>query len=93
MRPVSSKAAVPVPATLRASPPSGVAVTVNALPAGADAGSSTSSKVRVSAAPFTDASASVGAAVSGAAFDAAWPENAATAWPETPRSGLACGTA
>ena len=75
----SATAAVPVPAMVRAEPPDGVAVTVNRLPAGADSASSGSSKVTVSAVPFTDALSNCGAVVS-VSF-ATVTLKSATAWP------------
>ena len=56
-----SIAAVPVPAMLRAAPPSGVALTANALPAGAEPAPSAASKLTASAVPITVAPANDGA--------------------------------
>ena len=54
-----------VPLMVRAAPLEGVAVTMNALPAGAEVVSRASSKVTDSAVPFTPALWNCGAAVSG----------------------------
>ncbi|MCY3824047.1 MAG: hypothetical protein OXG62_09285 [Nitrospinae bacterium] len=56
---------MPVPAMFRAVPPGGLALTVNALPAGAELLSSASSNVTFSVVAFTDALENTGALLSG----------------------------